>query len=247
MKSLFRLLTLITTLVTGLFVEHSSTILGLGMLVPTLAILVVMFVLYVLVEIRLPEDNPHSDSQIRNISSGVTTIFFRRLTRNQVILLSIVLMFFSILLILLIGSWVRDELPLMWQFFPFFYAIGPFAYAVFNRRLIAGPVHFMIQITTGSVSLPGTGEDGHFLIALVSAVVMEIVLTLSDSEESKLWRCVAAVTFSVALSWGVLTYIDAGWIDPLQIAGGAFVGAIAYYASEVVWGGRKAIKNQTGY
>lgn len=182
----------------------------------------------------LGKNNKKPVSTVRDIVTKITKKILQ-LSNRELAVFSVTLISIVTGLTWLLGSWIQQEFSLIWQYFPFYYAIGPFAYAVSNRQGSAAIVHFILQLVTGSVTRPNLEWEALLLVAIVSAFTMEVVLNhLASTIKSKILRCMIATALAVSLLW-IIPDGDSK-IHPLPILGGGLAGYIAYYASEGVLG-----------
>lgn len=142
----------------------------------------------------------------------------------------------------LVGPWIAQNLPWLWDFLPIYFAAGPFAYAVSNRKGAAILVHTPLHLLVGWLTWYETFNFGPQLLAgLAAGGGMEVVLSQAK-KENRIWYYVAAPAIGVALAMGVLTSTSNGVFDFKEIFGAGLAGAIGYAAGEIVWGVRKGIE-----
>lgn len=143
----------------------------------------------------------------------------------------------------LVGPWIATHLPWLWRSLPLYYAAGPFAYAISNRKGAAALVHIPLHVVVAALSWSGaTATPVYYLLTgMVGAAGMEGALSLFNGPKSTAWRYLAASAVAIALAMSVLALVPGGHFDVVQVLGAGLAGAIAYGAGEVVWGVRQGV------
>jgi hypothetical protein len=141
----------------------------------------------------------------------------------------------------LVGPWIEVNLPWLWKFLPLYYAGGPFAYAVSNRKGAIALVHVPLQIIVGALTWGNASFIQYLLTALAGAAGMEGLLSFLGGQKATVWHYVAAPALGVAVSMGAVAAAFNSPFDPVQIMGAGVAGAIAYAAGEAVWGVRQGL------
>jgi hypothetical protein len=145
------------------------------------------------------------------------------------------------LLTWLVGPWIAENLPWLWSFLPIYFAAGPFAYAVSNRRGSVVLVHVPLQLIVTALTWSSYNFGLQLLAGLVAAAGMEGILYFSTNRKNRWWYYAVAPALGISLSMGLLMLTGYGFFNTKEVLGAGVAGIIAYIAGEVVWGVREGV------
>lgn len=142
----------------------------------------------------------------------------------------------------LVGPWIAQNVPWLWDFLPLYFAAGPFAYALSNRKgaaiLVHAPLHLLVTWLTWPL---GYDFGPQLLAGLAAGGVMEVILG-QVKKENRVWYYVATPAAGIILSMMVLSFTSNATFDFKEVLGAGLAGALAYTAGEIVWG----VREETG-
>ncbi len=182
--------------------------------------------------------------RIRGMTQRLTqsiALRVKQMSNTQLAAMAIALVVGIGVLTWLVGPWLAENLPWLWDFLPLYYAAGLFAYAVSNRRGAVALVHVPVHLIVAGLTWVNFSFVPHLLAGLVGAGGMEVALSGTGGRQNRIWFYMAAPALGVALAMGVLALTGQGFFDVKEVVGAGLVGAMAYVAGEVVWGVREGV------
>ncbi len=145
------------------------------------------------------------------------------------------------LLIWLLGPWLAKNMPLLWYYLPMYYAAGPFAYIVSNRRGATVLVHMPLHLLVVALGWPELAFFPQLLGAIAAGIGMEFVLSLSKNKETKVWYFVAALVAGISLAMMIFTMTGIGRFDIKGVIGAAITGGLVYGLNEIFMGVKSGV------
>ncbi|MBN1217612.1 MAG: protein kinase [Anaerolineae bacterium] len=153
------------------------------------------------------------------------------MSNTQVAILAVALIGGLVLATYLVGGFIRDNVPWLWQLFPFYYVAGPLAYVLSRRKGTAILIHAPTHVLVLSIAWYNPPYLALILSGLASGATMEgsfIVPRLPD------WlRYPLGLILAYAVSLLVLTFLVSASYNYLEFFGVALIGVAVYLISEI--------------
>ncbi|MBN1994068.1 MAG: protein kinase [Anaerolineae bacterium] len=156
----------------------------------------------------------------------------------QVAVLALVLIGGLVLATYFVGDFIQDNIPWLWQLFPFYYIAGPLAYVLSRRKGTAFLVHAPTHVLVLSIAWSTPQYFSFILSGLVGGAVMEGIFGLPKLPDWLRYPLGLMLTYAASLL--VLILSTTITYDYTELIGAALIGFLIYLISEIQKGVQQA-------